>query len=75
MKTGKWTFAHGDRVRFRCRRFNGATRVGKVNGLLVFPGHCVLDMGGGRPQVVQADDIVAVIPRPPVAPTNGSDRN
>lgn len=43
---------HGARVKFRDAR--GEVRTGTVNGLLIFPTHCVLNMGGryGTPCVV-----------------------
>jgi hypothetical protein len=65
MKIGRFDIKHGDRVKFWARDRNAATLMGKANGLLIFPTHLVLDMGGryGRPQVVQADDIIAVRPR------------
>jgi hypothetical protein len=65
MKVGRWTIHHGDTVRFRAQ--DGSERNGRANGLLLFATHAVLDMGGahGRPQVVQADHIVMVIPRHP----------
>ena len=55
-KCGDFNVSHGDRVSFV--RGNKLSH-GKVNGLLVFPSHLVLDMGGphGRPCVVHADEI------------------
>ena len=54
---------HGDRVTF-VDRF-GAERTGRVNGLLVFPDHVVLDMGGrhGTPQVVDMSSTIVRIQR------------
>lgn len=60
MKIGDFDVKHGDRVYFR--RANGSRASGKVNGLLVFPGHVVLDMGGryGRPEVVPVGMVESV---------------
>lgn len=51
---------HGDRVTIRDRF--GKQRTGTVNGLLIFPSHCVLNMGGryGTPAVADASNIVRV---------------
>jgi hypothetical protein len=53
---------HGDRVTFVA--LDGTHRTGKANGLLLFPSHVVLDMGGanGTPQVVQRADVLRVTP-------------
>jgi hypothetical protein len=53
---------HGDRVTFVA--LDGTHRTGKANGLLIFPSHLVLDMGGphGSPQVVQRADVLRVTP-------------
>jgi hypothetical protein len=67
MKIGRFDIKHGDRVTFVPREpwtRVGGSCTGRANGLLMFPDHLVLDMGGryGRPQVVQANDIVSVKP-------------
>lgn len=51
---------HGDRVTFIDPR--GNRRTGTVNGLLIFPTHLVLNMGGkyGTPAVVTPEMIVEV---------------
>jgi hypothetical protein len=63
MKIGAFEVSHGDRVAFVDAR--GQERTGKANGLLLFPTHCVVDMGGqhGTPYVVQADRILSVLAR------------
>ena len=54
------TLKHGDRVTI-VDRF-GKHRTGTVNGLLIFPTHCVLNMGGryGTPAVASSSNIVRV---------------
>ena len=51
---------HGDRVTIRDRF--GKQRTGTVNGLLIFPTHCVLNLGGryGTPAVATSSNIVRV---------------
>jgi hypothetical protein len=68
MRIGAFEIRHGDRVAFVDR--DGKRRTGRANGLLLFPTHCVLDMGGryGTPQVVTPDMIVRVQPKAGYAP-------
>lgn len=67
MKVGQheisWDIGHGDIVTFRTR--DGREMRGRANGLLLFPTHAVLDMGGkyGKPQVVYPGEIVRVTKR------------
>lgn len=58
-----WEVQHGDIVTFAQR--DGEVRRGRANGLLIFPTHCVLDMGGkhGHPQVVYPGEILRVTDR------------
>jgi hypothetical protein len=64
MMLGMFDLKHGDRVHFVDAR--GQERKGKVNGLLLFRSHCVLDMGGphGTPLTVFPSQIFKVVPRP-----------
>jgi hypothetical protein len=57
---GPSDFRHGARVTFHDR--HGIKRTGKVNGLLIFPDHLVLDMGGmyGTPCVVRYAQVHSV---------------
>jgi hypothetical protein len=56
----KANYPHGARVTFLDR--HGIKRTGRVNGLLVFADHLVLDMGGmyGTPCVVRYAQVVRV---------------
>jgi hypothetical protein len=51
---------HGARVVFTDAR--GATRTGRAVGLLIFPTHAVLNVGGkhGTPAVVYPEQVLAV---------------
>jgi hypothetical protein len=63
MRYGNFDIRHGDRVSFADERYGKAIkRSGLAVGLLMSPGHLVLDMGGkfGRPQVVYPEQILAV---------------
>jgi hypothetical protein len=61
-RIGHWTINHGDKVTFVDVR--GKRRTGTANGLLFFPNHLVLNMGGlyGTPAVVTPGMIVKVRP-------------
>lgn len=67
MKVGTFNVAHGDKVYFWGRGHKYLC--GTVNGLLMFPTHLVLDMGGrhGTPQVVYPEQIIRVKARKAVA--------
>lgn len=60
MKLGNFDIKHGDCVTFTDAR--GSVRTGKANGMLLFPTHAVLNMGGrfGTPCVVKPEQIVRV---------------
>lgn len=60
MKIGTWEIRHGDRVTIRDRF--GALRTGRAIGLLLFPTHATINMGGkyGTPAVADPDNIVKV---------------
>jgi len=60
MKIGAFEVSHGELVTFIHPQRGVIAR--PANGLLLFPTHCVVDMGGqhGTPYVVQADRILSV---------------
>jgi len=60
MKIGPWEIRHGDRVTIRDRF--GAERTGRAVGLLLWPTHATINMGGkyGTPAVASPANIVKV---------------
>ncbi len=62
-KYGIFNVSVGDLVTIRTPQ--GQTVSGRPNALLMFPTHCVLNLGGryGTPGVANADNIVAVSPK------------
>jgi hypothetical protein len=59
MKYGKFTVYRNDRVTISTPH---GQVTGRANGLLFFPDHCVIDIGGrhGTPAVADASNIIAV---------------
>ena len=60
MKVGLWEIRHGDRVTIR--NHFGVCRTGRAVGLLLFPTHATINMGGkhGTPAVADPSNIVMV---------------